>query len=101
MVRKVIVKESDIHGLGLFAKKKIREGEVIGAVKPKRADRDGPHVLWVSETEGHKVEGPLKYINHSAAPNACYCDDLTVIALQDIQPGDEITHNYGEDWRQE
>lgn len=101
MANKVLVKESGIHGLGLFAKQKIRKGEVIGAIKPKRAKSNGPHVLWVSDTEGHKVEGPLRYINHSPAPNACYCDDLTVIALKDIQPGDEITHNYGTDWHQE
>lgn len=29
----------------------------------------------------HQVEGPLKFINHSAKPNACYYDDLTVVAL--------------------
>ena len=98
MVKKIVIKESAIHGMGLFAKKRIKEGEVIGTIKPKRARKNGPYVLWVSEDEGHKVEGPLKYINHSNDPNACYCDDLTVIALRDIRPGDEITHDYGGEW---
>ncbi len=101
MKKKVFTKESHIHGLGLFAKKKIKRGEVIGEIKPKRAKKDGPHVLWISEEEGYKVNGPLRFINHSAEPNACYYDDLTVVAIQDIHPGDEITHNYGESWKSE
>ena len=99
MVKKVEIKPSHIHGMGLFAKKKIKQGEVIGSIKPKPAKKDGPHVLWVSESEGYQVDGPLKYINHCIEPNACYYDDLTVVALQDIAAGDEITHNYGDDWQ--
>ena len=71
---------------------------MIGAIEPCPVVADGPHVLWLSEEEGHQVEGPLKFINHSAQPNACYYDDLTVVALRDIAPGAEITHNYGEGW---
>jgi len=98
MVKKVEVKQSHIHGMGLFAKHKIYQGEVIGAIKPKPAKKNGPHVLWVTAEEGHKVDGPLKFINHCPNPNACYYDDLTVVALQDIAPGDEITHDYGDGW---
>ena len=36
----------------------------------------------------------LRYINHHPDPNAVYYDDLTVYALRDIAPGEEITHNY-------
>ncbi|MBT4195428.1 MAG: SET domain-containing protein-lysine N-methyltransferase, partial [Gammaproteobacteria bacterium] len=39
-----------------------------------------------------------KYINHSDTPNACYYDDKSVVALRDINQGDEITHNYEADW---
>ncbi len=98
MVKKVEVKQSHIHGKGLFAKAKIRKGEVIGAIKPKPVKKDGPHVLWVTESEGYKVDGPLKFINHCPKPNACYYDDLTVVALKNINVGDEITHNYGDAW---
>ena len=94
----VYVKESGIHGKGLFAKSKIRRGEVIGAIKPVRAKKDGPYVLWLSEEEGYRVNGPLKYINHHPKPNAAYCDDLTVVALRAIKPEEEITHHYGDDW---
>jgi SET domain-containing protein len=95
---KVYIEQSGIHGMGLFAGDEIKEGEVIGRIAPVPVLEDGPHVLWVSEDQGYRVDGPLKYINHSVEPNACYYDDLTVVALQDIAAGDEITHHYGNDW---
>lgn len=98
MVDKVYVETSAIHGFGLFARELIKAGEIIGAIEPRRVTVDGPHVLWISDKVGHQVEGPLKFINHSAKPNACYYDDLTVVALTDIAPGAEITHDYGDGW---
>ena len=68
-------------------------------ILPGHAKGDGAYVLWVSETEGFEVSCDLRYINHSDRPNACYYDDLSVVALCDIQPGEEITHDYGcVDW---
>jgi len=56
-------------------------------------------VLWLTETEGFRVNCNLKFINHSDAPNACYYDDMTVVALRKIDQDEEITHNYGSaDW---
>lgn len=98
MIDKFYVEVSTIHGFGLFAREAIKSGEVIGAIEPKPVVADGPHVLWLSEDEAHEVEGPLKFINHSARPNACYYDDLTVVALTDIAPDTEITHDYGKGW---
>lgn len=98
MSDKTDVRDSGIHGKGLFAKTFIQKNEVIGRIKYNPVSEDGPHVLWI-EGQGILVECDLKYINHSAQPNACYCDDLDVIALRDIQPGEEITHDYGEDWQ--
>lgn len=93
------VKESAIHGKGLFARKKIREGQVLGYIKGTPTQEDGPHVLWLHEIgQGIHVECDLKYINHNQNPNACYYDDLSVVALRDIRKDEEITHNYGEDW---
>jgi len=98
MSKKIYAGESGIHGRGLFAGQTIKAGELIGKVKRKRAKKDGPHVLWVSEDEGYQVDGLLKYINHSLKPNAAYYDDLTVVALKNIPKDVEITHNYGDDW---
>jgi hypothetical protein len=95
----VAVKKSKIHGQGLFAKKNIKAGEIIGEVKGKPTKKDGPYVLWMDDTkQGFEVSCILKYINHHPRANACYYDDLTVVALKDIRKGEEITHNYGDDW---
>jgi len=95
--KRYYVKTSGIHGKGLFAGKTIKVGEVIGRIKYNPTDEDGPHVLWVND-QGILVESDLKYINHSARPNACYCDDLDVVALKKISKDEEITHDYGEEW---
>lgn len=96
------VKESDIHGKGLFARKNIRQGQVLGYIKGTPTMEDGPHVLWLDDMgQGIHVECDLKYINHNENPNACYYDDLSVVALRDIKKGEEITHHYGEEWSSE
>ena len=93
-----VVKESGIHGKGLFASCNISEGEVLGSIKYNPVEEDGPYVLWVNETLGIQVDCDLKYINHNPKPNACYCEDLQVVAIKNIKTGDEITHDYGDDW---
>jgi len=93
------VKESAIHGKGLFATTKIYEGDIIGSIAYKPVTDDGPYVLWLDQHTGVQVDCELKYINHSTSPNACYCEDLDVVALRDINEGEEITHDYGDDWK--
>ena len=93
------VADSDIHGSGLFAARRIAAGTVIGRLHVRPASADGAYVLWLDETRGVEVTCKLKYINHSDRPNACYYDDLSVAALRDIEAGEEITHDYGcADW---
>ena len=95
----VYVKKSAIHGKGLFAKTNIKKGAVIGEVRGQLTRKDGPYVLWINEAkQGVEVKCILKYINHHSNPNACYYDDLTVVALRNIAQDEEITHNYGDAW---
>ena len=89
------VANSDIHGRGLFAADDISSGSIIGYLQGKPSQADGTYVLWLSAAEAFEVECDLKYINHADEPNACYYDDLSVVALRDIRAGEEITHNYG------
>ena len=88
------IADSPIHGKGLFARTHIRCDEVIGWLRGKPSADDGIYVLWISADQGIEVLCNFKYINHSDAPNACYYDDLSVVALRDIQPDEEITHDY-------
>ena len=85
---------SALHGTGLFASAFIPADTVIGTLEGEPTTADGPHVLWLSATEGFCVTNKLRFINHHPDPNAVYYDDLTVVALRDIAPGEEITHNY-------
>lgn len=85
---------SPIHGFGLFAARPIAQGTIIGWLSGIPCTEDGDHVLWLSAERGVEVTCELKYINHADQPNACYYDDLSVVALRDIAPGEEITHNY-------
>jgi len=99
MRNSTFVANSDIHGKGLFAARRIPAGAEIGRVRTRPAEADGSYVLWLSETEGVEVTCDLRYINHSDRPNACYYDDLSVVALRDIEAGEEITHDYSSgDW---
>ena len=94
MIKNTYVGPSDIHGQGLFAKSRIEGGSIIGYLEGRPCTVDGDHVLWISETQGIEVLCDLRYINHSDQPNACYYDDLSVVALRDIASGEEITHDY-------
>ncbi|MFT5218877.1 MAG: hypothetical protein ACI9LO_000183 [Planctomycetota bacterium] len=90
----IYIADSCIHGKGLFAGSFIPEGTIIGWLQGSASSVDGAYVLWLSDTRGIEVHGDLKYINHADHPNACYYDDLSVVALRDIQADEEITHNY-------
>lgn len=91
------VKESPLHGRGLFATQHIPEGTVIGWLKTKKAKkskRGGPYVLWIDGKKPVRVTCDMRFINHSDEPNAAYFDDLSVMSLRDILPGEELLHNY-------
>ena len=94
LLKLTYINESRIHGKGLFAQTDIPKDTIIGILQGKACQQDGRYVLWLSETKGFQVSCDLKYINHSKKANACYYDDLTVVALRHIKPHEEITHNY-------
>ena len=99
MLKSTYVAVSVIHGQGLFASSAIPGGTIIGWLNGKPCSTDGDYTLWISERQGIEVLCDLKYINHSNEPNACYYDDLSVVALRDIEADEEITHNYNSnDW---
>ena len=97
------VKESGIHGMGLFAKEDIPKGDYLGTYDgpEKHDDRDnGMHVLWVEDEDGSYVgrdgQNLLRYINHSAKPIAEF-EGFDLYALRYIEKDTEITIDYGSD----
>lgn len=94
------VRESPLHGRGLFATQFIPKDTVLGWLKTVPAgdhELDGPYILWVDGIKPMRVTCDMRYINHSPEPNAAYFDDLSVMALRDIQPGEEVVHDYAGD----
>jgi SET domain-containing protein len=95
----LVVHESVIHGKGLFAQRLIPAGAMLGRCKVEKSQGDTLYTLWLGEQEGSvDVVCKFKYINHSKVPNVVYFDNLTVVALKAIQPGEEMLHDYGDDW---
>ena len=103
-------------GQGLFAKTHIKEddtigyytGEVIGEKEFHDPDRPfSGFVLWVTRNHIIIGEGPkanyTRFINHSDEPNAFLVvstrwKTARFEALRDIEPGEEIFFNYGDDY---
>ena len=87
------VKDSNIHGKGLFSTKKIKKDMVLGTYKVTKTKSPNAYTLWVGE-KMLDVICDFKYINHSEKPNVIYYDDLTIVSLRKIMPGEELTHKY-------
>jgi len=103
-------------GQGLFAKTHIKEDDTIGyytgeVISEKQFhDPDRPFsafVLWVTRNHIIIGEGPkanyTRFINHSDEPNAFLVvstrwKTARFEALRDIEPGEEIFFNYGDDY---
>jgi SET domain-containing protein len=100
-MEKVVVKNSPIHGKGVFALRRIEPGEVIiegcrevlsdEAVKAFPAEERN----FISVIDGLNIlmKPPARFVNHSCNPNACgsdYCDT----AIRVIESGEEITVDY-------
>lgn len=96
----VEVKQSPVHGRGLFARATIPRDTVLGVLKTQKARGNGPYVLWLDDDglERYRVLCDLRYINHGKKPNVAYYDDLTVVTLKSIRAGQELLHDYGEEW---
>lgn len=114
------VRESEIHGTGIFAAMDIPKGakviEYVGArVTKKQAEKiaDAQFEKGESGCEGHvylfelnsryDINGNVewntaKWINHSCDPN-CETenddDEIWIVALRDIKKGEELSYNYG------
>ena len=108
------VRRSDIHGNGVFARRKIDAGERIVEYEGERITADesairaeesgGPvnHTFFFSLADGNVIDGgsggnDSRYINHACEPNCeAYEEDgrVFVYSLQEIEKGEELNYNY-------
>jgi len=112
-----IVRQSKIHGTGVFAARAIPAGtrviEYAGTrISAKEADRRHPtnpddpfHTFFFALSSGKVIDGNEKgndarWINHACDPN---CESLEgkggkrvyIIARRDIRRGEELNYDYG------
>jgi SET domain-containing protein len=122
MTRRIVRRQSPIHGNGVFAVSNIRRGESIVEYRGRRlthaeADRrfgnevDSGHTFLFTLNDEYLVDGGdggnvARWINHSCAPN-CQAwivehdsgdkrrDKIMIEARRDIRAGEELTYDYG------
>jgi len=108
---KTEVKKSNIVSVGVFAKERINKGEVIrvtgGLVVPK-SDAEKYTKLLGYEIDNVYMDVHEEFllaptlqdlkntatINHSCQPNVGFLDNIVIIAIRDIEAGEEITWDY-------
>jgi len=96
---KVETRKSGIHGIGVFATRDIKAGELIARYSGKEVDRDGLYVVRHKDPSGdtrrYEITGKLKFLNHCCQPNA-ELTGFNLVAIKSIRAGQEITIDYGE-----
>ena len=106
---KTEVKESKIHGKGMFAKDNISNGEIVavkgGYIVSKEEWKHLQPVLgdaeiqisddfFIAPTEERERDGAMLYLNHSCDPNVAIQGQIAVVAMRDISAGEELTHDW-------
>ena len=105
----LVVKESSIHGRGIFTTTNIPadsvickiEGEVIDETECVRREEEenNVYIFWNGDNYIDAADTALiKHLNHYCTPN-CYVDDyddstLVLYAERDIMAGEELTIDY-------
>jgi len=103
------VTESRIEGRGLFAREAIRRDEIVaikgGHIFNRRtllevAAALGPAEIQIGEdlfigplAESER-EGSMIFSNHSCEPNIGVQGQIVFVAMQDIEAGEELTHDW-------
>lgn len=109
----VFVKESDIHGKGIFISTKVPKGEKLMDIKGdvidgdecerREEEEDNVYIFWngddcyIDTSRTKKI----KYINHDCDFNCDVVENerggLMLIAYYTIEAGEELTIDYGYD----
>lgn len=105
-MKKFYVKSSKVQGKGCFASRDIKKGEHICFLKGKKIhfekvkkmydsgeERVGDP-LQVTDTYYLNLEKPYVYFNHSCSPNATIIKKNKLIAIKNINKGEEIYFDY-------
>ena len=108
------VAASAVEGVGVFAAERIRKGALIWRLEPSfdrliPVDKYESAPPYLKELlDRYAYPSPDKpgfivyevdngrFMNHSETPNTDFSDSGGATALRDIEPGEELTCNYGD-----
>jgi len=107
---KTEIRESRIHGCGLFAIADVAKDEIVAVkgghivdrktLRGKITPRLGPVEIQINEnlfvapvTEAER-ELSMLYTNHSCDPNLGMRGEITFVAMRAIRAGEELTHDW-------
>ena len=107
---KTEVRESKIHGRGLFATADIAKDEIVAVkgghivdretLREKITSRLGPveiqidDDLFIAPVTDEERELSMLYSNHSCNANLGMRGEITFVAMHDIRAGEELTHDW-------
>jgi len=110
--RRFVVRNSGIHGKGVFATTRIAAGTRLieykgehlteAQVDKRYAKDDNPHTFLFALDDGMVIDATTegnsaRWINHSCAPNCEAVDDedrIYIETLRAIRPGEELCYDY-------
>jgi len=117
-----IVRNSKVHGKGVFARKDIPKGtkiiEYVGNIvsskeglriyeeQLKKSKETGVGAVYIfqlnrkQDIDGDVPWNPAKYINHSCNPNCKYKiinNHIWIFSIRDIKKGEELNYDYDYD----
>jgi SET domain-containing protein len=106
---KAAVKQSPIHGKGLFAIRPIKKGEIVavkggyifdGGTLRKTQRSVGPAEIQIADDlyiglySRTQKKGGMIFSNHSCDPTIGVKGQIVFVALRDIKIGEELTHDW-------
>ena len=107
---KTVVKPSGIAGRGLYAAAPFTPGEVVSVkgghlidratlernkAVVNDADMQITDDLFLAPLAADEFEGVMMFLNHSCEPNVGVQGQIVFVALRDVEPGEELTIDYG------
>lgn len=106
---KTEVRPSPIQGKGLFARAPIAAGEIVavkgGYVLDRRtwtrlekelgaAEIQIAEELFIAPVAQDERDGSMLYTNHSCDPNIGVQGQIVFVALREVAPGEELSHDW-------
>jgi uncharacterized protein len=104
---KISIHKSNIHGSGMFAKSKIRKGEIVfikgGYILTSNnlysSEKISSYLpidddYYIGSRNKEEETGIKLFVNHSCEPNCGLRGEITFVAMEDIQKGQELTCDY-------